>query len=458
MQCALGCTLYPLAYQGDTSIFLARLYDAPGAVLLDSGYPASARGRYDILTAWPLETMRPSATESGIAFFSRVRAQLAALGSVELPQDLDLPFVGGVIGFCAYDFAWRLEHLPRQQPFAEEYAVADACFGLYAWALITDHLCGTTQLVFHPAAIEGFRAELIALFEEPAVLSAVPSFSLHSPFLAGTTAADYQAAFARISGYIQAGDCYQVNFAQCFQSTYSGHPLVAYLNLRKACPTPFAAYLALPQEAAILSFSPERFLQVRAGWVETRPIKGTHIRGADPQTDERFAQALLHNTKERAENLMIVDLLRNDLGRSCAVGSVAVPEFCQLESYPNVHHLVSSITGRLADGTDALDLLASCFPGGSITGAPKIRAMQIIEELETARRGIYCGSILYLDVRGAMDSSITIRTLLAQDQRISCWAGGGIVADSSVAAEYQESINKVQLLLHTLEHMHFLKD
>ncbi|MDR6354743.1 anthranilate/para-aminobenzoate synthase component I [Pseudomonas psychrotolerans] len=187
------------------------------------------------------------------------------------------------------------------------------------------------------------------------------------------------------------------------------------------------------------------------GQVETRPIKGTRPRRADPSADAAEATALLASPKDRAENLMIVDLLRNDLGRSCRIGSVRVPELFALESYPNVHHLVSAVTGELAAGLDALDLLAGSFPGGSITGAPKIRAMQIIDELEETRRGPYCGSLLYLDVRGESDSSILIRSLLAEDGVLSCWGGGGIVMDSHWTDEYAESLAKVRVLLETLE-------
>ncbi|HBS76988.1 MAG TPA: aminodeoxychorismate synthase component I, partial [Pseudomonas sp.] len=199
------------------------------------------------------------------------------------------------------------------------------------------------------------------------------------------------------------------------------------------------------------SVSPERFLRVSDRTVETRPIKGTRPRNLDPESDLAQADALMASTKDRAENLMIVDLLRNDLGRSCEIGSVRVPELFCLETYPNVHHLVSSVTGRLDPNKDALDLLTGAFPGGSITGAPKIRAMEIIDELEPTRRSIYCGSLVYLDVRGEMDSSIAIRTLLFRKDGVYCWGGGGIVADSAWQAEYQETLDKVSVLLRTLE-------
>ncbi|MDA3164773.1 aminodeoxychorismate synthase component I, partial [Pseudomonas aeruginosa] len=263
---------------------------------------------------------------------------------------------------------------------------------------------------------------------------------------------DYRQAIRRIQDYIQAGDCYQVNYSQRFQAACSGSPWPAYRALREACPTPFSGYLRLA-DGAILSLSPERFLKLGKGKVETRPIKGTRPRGKTPEEDMALAASLLASPKDRAENLMIVDLLRNDIGRSCQPGSVRVPELFALESYPNVHHLVSSVTGELAPGKDALDLLEGSFPGGSITGAPKIRAMQIIDELEPSRRGIYCGSLFYLDVRGEMDSSIAIRTLLVRNGQVSCWGGGGIVADSHWEDEYQETLDKVRVLLETLEGM-----
>jgi para-aminobenzoate synthetase component 1 len=211
--------------------------------------------------------------------------------------------------------------------------------------------------------------------------------------------------------------------------------------------------MALEGNDAVLSLSPERFVKVSQGQVETRPIKGTRPRGRDAAQDAAYAAELLASAKDRAENLMIVDLLRNDLGRSCRIGSVKVPELFSLESYPNVHHLVSSVTGTLAADHDALDLIAGSFPGGSITGAPKIRAMQIIDELEPSRRALYCGSLIYLDVRGEMDSSIAIRSLLVKDGQVSCWGGGGIVADSDCEAEYQESFTKVRILLETLQNL-----
>ena len=443
-----SCSIHPLPYQADPAAYFARIAQAPGAVLLDSGRPHAERGRFDILSAWPLLELTPSPHESGTAFFARLRQALARLGPAQPPDALQVPFCGGLLGYLGYDFGRRLEPLPSLA--ADDLAFADARFGLYAWALISDHQLQRSQLVFHPSLAADEQARLRALFEQPHASEAA-DFRLLTPFRGDLSAQDYRQAVERIQAYIQAGDCYQINFAQRFQARCEGEPWQAYRALRQACPTPFAGYYRLGLGQALLSLSPERFMRLDQGQVETRPIKGTRPRSSDPTQDARSARELQASSKDRAENLMIVDLLRNDLGRSCAIGTVRVSELFALESYPNVHHLTSSITGRLAEGRDALDLLAGSFPGGSITGAPKIRAMQIIDELEATRRGPYCGSLLYLDVRGQMDSSIAIRSLLVQDGRVCCWGGGGVVADSHWQAEYQESLDKVQVLLQTLE-------
>ncbi|TDV58351.1 aminodeoxychorismate synthase subunit I [Pseudomonas graminis] len=444
------CSVHPLPYHADPSGYFARVRVAPGAVLLDSGRPTADRGRFDLLSAWPLETLQPVADESGPAFLQRLRESLARLGEAELPEHCALPFAGGLIGYLAYDFGRLFEPLPDQA--VDDLHLPSARLGLYAWALVSDHHKHTSQLVFHPALDQAERQRLIALFEQP-VAQPNPSFKLTAPFAPDIDAEQYRQAIERIHAYIQAGDCYQVNFAQRFRGQYLGDPWAAYQALRMACPTPFAGYLALPEGDAVLSLSPERFVRVSQRQVETRPIKGTRPRGRDAVEDAAFAQELLSSAKDRAENLMIVDLLRNDLGRACQIGSVKVPELFSLESYPNVHHLVSAVTGELADGKDALHLIGGSFPGGSITGAPKIRAMQIIDELEPTRRALYCGSLMYLDVRGSMDSSIAIRSLLAKDGQIACWGGGGIVADSQWEAEYQETFTKVRVLMETLEGM-----
>ena len=257
--------------------------------------------------------------------------------------------------------------------------------------------------------------------------------------------------------YIVAGDCYQVCLAQRLRAIYQGDPWDAYLRLRTASPTPFSAYLQLTG-ATVLSLSPERFLEVNQGQVETKPIKGTRARGQTPQQDQVLYNELAASPKDRAENLMIVDLLRNDLSKHCDVNTVQVPRLFAIESYSNVHHLVTTIRGRISD-SKLLSLLKGAFPGGSITGAPKLRAMEIIEQLEPHRRTAYTGSIGYISSHGRMDTNICIRTLVATQQQynhqpagyIYCWAGGGIVADSNCDDEYQETFDKINNLIHCLQ-------
>jgi len=262
--------------------------------------------------------------------------------------------------------------------------------------------------------------------------------------------ADYLQKFERIQQYLQSGDCYQINLAQRFTAGFEGDAYSAYLQLRHSNQAPFSAFIRLA-DAAVLSISPERFIEVKARQVETKPIKGTKPRFADPLLDTQSAEALRHSTKDRAENVMIVDLLRNDLGKVCTPGTVRVPALFAIESFPAVHHLVSTVTGQLDALYQPIDALRAAFPGGSITGAPKVRAMQIIEELEPHRRSVYCGAIGYISQHGHMDTNIAIRTLVISDQQIHCWAGGGIVADSQGMAEYQETYDKVGKILPVLQ-------
>jgi para-aminobenzoate synthetase component I len=259
----------------------------------------------------------------------------------------------------------------------------------------------------------------------------------------------YTTAFRRVQEHIRRGDCYQINLTQRFRARAEGDGWQAYLRLREINPAPFSAFLDFPG-GRVLCSSPERFLRVRGDHVETKPIKGTRARAVDRTRDRALAEALRTSAKDRAENVMIVDLLRNDLGKSCVPGSISVSKLFEVESFASVHHLVSTVQGRLAPGKHALDLLAGCFPGGSITGAPKVRAMQIIEQLEPHRRSVYCGAIGYVGFDGDMDLNIAIRTLVQHGEYIYTWAGGGVVADSEVDAEYQESLDKAAAMLEVL--------
>jgi len=447
-----------LPYRPDSAPLGAALLERSWPVFLDSGRPGCTQGRYDILSADPrlvLVTRGPcTETRTG----SLVQVSLAdpfdlireALGP-RRPQVQDLPFSGGAIGWFAYDLARRLVPLPSLA--ADTEGTPDLAVGIYDWALVVDHEARRTHLVAQdPADLERYRWLLAGTLAGSREDQPREPFRVLDRARPNLTRAQYYDAFARIARYLREGDCYQVNLAQRFAAPTQGDPWLAYLRLRVMNPAPFCAYLQTP-DCQVLCSSPERFLRVQDGVVETRPIKGTRPREADPDADRRRAEELRASPKDRAENLMIVDLVRNDLGRVCAIGSIAVPELFAVESFARVHHLVSTVRGRLATGRDALDLLRACFPGGSITGAPKRRAMEIIEELEPNRRGIYCGTIGYLGFDGAMDSNIAIRTLVHADGLTRLWAGGGIVADSDPASEYRETFHKAAPLLDLLEQL-----
>ena len=295
---------------------------------------------------------------------------------------------------------------------------------------------------------------MCALFDEPFKLAPPPDFEVTSALQSNMDYAQYSAAFNRVKQYIQEGDCYQVNLAQRFSAKAQGDAWSAYLALREISPAPFMSYMNMGDAQSalkILSASPERFLQVHGKHVETRPIKGTRPRSGNAEEDGNNAHDLQNSPKDRAENLMIVDLLRNDISKVCETGSVRADKLFALESFANVHHLVSTVTGKLAEDQTAIDLLHACFPGGSITGAPKLRSMEIIEELEPNRRGLYCGAIGYVGFDGNMDTNIAIRTAVYSHHEIRFYAGGGLVADSELAKEYRETLDKASSMLSLIE-------
>lgn len=424
-----------LPYQTDAAEYYAALADLPWAVWLDSG----GMGRYDILTAAPYRTRLLNGDVSTEVPFDWLREDLGE----PLTPIANVPFAGGVLGYWSYDLARRMVSLPNIAPDTER--LPDMAVGLYDWALVLDHQLHTACLVSHQRCAET-AALLPQLLLRLQSKQALPdsTFYVHGKITSNFTPESYAKAFAQVQDYLQAGDSYQINLAQRFSAQAEGDAFGAYLKLRQLSPAPYSAFLNLPQ-VQILCTSPERFLRVQNGTVETKPIKGTRPRSSDPQQDQQLADELRQHPKDRAENLMIVDLLRSDLGKNCVPGSVRAPKLFAVESFANVHHLVSTVTGQLAAGSDALDVLRDCFPGGSITGAPKQRAMQIIEQLEPNRRSVYCGAIGYIGFDGNMDTNIAIRTLVYSNNEIRGWAGGGIVADSEVTAEYQETFDKASV-------------
>ncbi|MBX8460006.1 aminodeoxychorismate synthase component 1 [Enterobacter sp. RIT637] len=435
-------TVITLPWRADAAEFwFARLSHLPFAMLLHSGHADHPYSRFDILVADPVKTLTTDDLSPTDDPLKQLQQEINALGLSATPNP-DLPFQGGALGLFGYDLGRRFETLPDLAK--DDIPLPDMAVGLYDWALIVDHRRQVVSLLSH-TDVNARLAWLEAL--EPETPG---DFKLTSGWHANMTEKEYAEKFARVQAYLQSGDCYQVNLAQRFQATYQGDEWQAFSRLNASNRAPFSAFVRLPR-GAILSLSPERFIHLANGIIQTRPIKGTLPRLADPDADRQQAEKLAASPKDRAENLMIVDLMRNDIGRVAVPGSVRVPELFVVEPFPAVHHLVSTVTAQLPASRTACDLLRAAFPGGSITGAPKVRAMEIIDELEPHRRNAWCGSIGYVSLCGTMDTSITIRTLTACDGNLYCSAGGGIVADSQVDAEYQETFDKVNRILQQLE-------
>lgn len=451
-----GVSLDEIPYHRDSCELFEHIRALPGAAFFDSAFPHSITGRYDILTACPLDAGLPtlaghgSAAES-LSFFDQLsRFQKENFGAIQ-PVSQDIPFCGGILGYLDYDAGCSLNRLPPHgASIASDIPRSLSHLQVYEWAIIQDHLLGKAVLVALPSVSARRRRELLLMLQDSAE-PARETFHLATLFESNFTREQYALAYQKIKDYIYAGDCYQVNLAQRFTALFEGDPWPAYKLLRRVASAPFSAYIAQGNNNAVMSLSPERFVCLHGQHVETSPIKGTRPRHNDAEDDLRAAKELRGSEKDRAENLMIVDLLRNDLGRSCVPGSIQVDRLFELQSFPTVHHLVSTISGKLMPDRNAWELLRDSFPGGSITGAPKRRAMEIIAQLEPHPRQVYCGSMLYVSADGRMDSNIAIRTILCQNNEVHCWGGGGIVADSQCDEEYQETYDKVGKLLAALE-------
>jgi para-aminobenzoate synthetase component 1 len=477
----------------------ARFLDLPYILFLDSATGTNARsgvhplGRFSFLSADPTIVIRcrngrteiegsdgRRRHESGdpLVAVRDILGPFAVEGVSGLP-----PFQGGAAGYIGYDYGSLLERLPTSR--YDDLTVPEVFLGIYDWVIAWDHRLGTAWVLSTGIPETGENRarraqERLAMVRDhlarppmaggekratrnerrPASYEqkGAPSYpvigvenaeriGLRSTF----THRGYLDAVARVREYIIAGDIFQANLSQRFQASLHLPPFDLYRRLRRRNPAPFAAYLDFG-ELAVLSASPERFLLLDEDGrhVETRPIKGTRPRGLGPMHDAALGRALSESDKDRAENVMIVDLLRNDLSRVCRAGTVRVPELFALEQHPTVHHLVSTVVGELEPEADAIDLLRAAFPGGSITGAPKVRAMEIIAELEPTRRGVYCGSVGYISLSGAMDTSIVIRTYVALEGQVYFQAGGGIVADSDPELEYRETLDKARALIDVL--------
>lgn len=452
----------------------------PHLLFLDSAEQHPERGRYSYVAADPVCWVDERREGIPAAPFAVVNALLGPrrIDSLEgLP-----PFQGGVAGLFGYGLNRRLEpRVPTNRH--DEFRVPDIALGLYDWVISFDHRTGRAWVVStgltgeasQDRASRRARAEA-RLWDVLNILKVVavpnhrpaatpgsggdipprclaPQYPLpgHPGVTSNFDRRGYEAVVRKGRDYVHAGDCFQVNLSQRLLCPLREDPRELYGRLRRLNPAPFAGFFDLG-DFQVLSASPERFLQLRAdGEVVTRPIKGTRPRGADRAADEALIRSLTTNPKDRAENVMIVDLLRNDLGRVCEYGTVRVPRVCEVETFRYVHHLVSEVRGRLRAGLGPADLLAAAFPGGSVTGAPKVRAMEIIAELEPTARGPYCGSLAWVGFDGRMDTNILIRTFTAGRGWIQFPVGGGVVADSEPDREYEETLHKAAGLLRSLD-------
>jgi para-aminobenzoate synthetase component I len=431
----------------------------PHSIFLDSAARVGARGRYSYIAVDPYAVITSNGQDNGDPFDGLEQA----LGTAWLDTDPDLPpFQGGAVGYLGYELNRHLEHLP--EPAITGAELPELMFGLYdtvlafdhdtrqCWAIATDPPNGPPNIDQRASAEDRLGALVRRIAACPTLTgvdwSATGGWSEEIP------QHRFEAMIARTVDYIHGGDILQANITQRFLGDLPPalSPWMLYRRLREISPNPYAAYLNCGNGQALASASPEMFLRLeRSGRVLTRPIKGTRPRGADALTDQQLSEALLASDKDRAENLMIVDLMRNDLARASRIGSVRVNELLGLETFTSIHHLVSEIEALVLPDVGPVDLLRATFPGGSITGAPKVRAMEIIRELEPARRGPYCGSIAWVGFDGAMESSIVIRTLVIDGDNVIAQAGGGIVADSRPEDEYRESLDKAAVLLTALD-------
>lgn len=450
--------IHSLSYAPDPTALFESLAGLPGAVLLQSGNRRHYQSRYDILSADPLHSL--SFASGHWRFGVDECSSVDPLGALDralatmpgLPATpAGVPFSAGFIGLFGYSLHQYLER--QSQAPRDPTQLPELLGGYYDWSVVTDHYCRTTTLFSHRSAAQ--TAQLLALLLDSK--AANPSFrGALSPFQPSSTDADYARAFETIQAYIRAGDCYQANLARHYQARIRPEEGWAlYKHLQSIQGSAFSAYLSHPL-GSVLSLSPERLAlrtnQGSRGQVETCPIKGTAPRLADPLADQARAARLVASEKNRAENLMIVDLLRNDLGRIANIGSVRTRTLFELVTLPNVHHLVSTISAEIPGHMSNIELLRSLLPGGSITGAPKIRAIDIINEVEARGRAAYCGSLGYIDHSGRMDMNIAIRTLaLDPSGELHLWGGGAIVADSELQTEAEEIDHKIGALLRGVD-------
>ncbi|QOI11015.1 aminodeoxychorismate synthase component I [Blochmannia endosymbiont of Colobopsis nipponica] len=432
----------------------ASISHKPWSMLLHSGYSNHPDGRFDILVTAPKITLitkdgittiknQKQYKTSNINPFKLLQEQINCANLKKMQTNTELPFQGGFLGIFGYDLVRYLEKIPVKAK--QEIQLPDLAIGLYRWTIIADHhLCKIT-LISHDDP-----TNILSWINNYQSIKKNRSFRLQKTWRTNMNRMEYKKKFQTIQNFLQNGDCYQVCLAQRFCAPYIGDEWAAFHYLLHYNSSPFSAFIRLKKQA-IMCFSPERFISLRNKNIQTKPIKGTISRNVNNFIDQQQLTKLMKSNKNKSENLMIVDLLRSDIGRIAVPGSIKVPKLFSIESFPAVHHMVSTITGTLSDNRSVIDIFKSCFPGGSVTGAPKIRAMEIIEMLEPQRRNAWCGSIAYLSCCGNMDSNIIIRTIIADQQHLFCSAGSAITINSNEDSEYQEMIDKISTIIPYLK-------
>lgn len=432
----------------------------PYSLLLDSADMNHPNNRYSFVMCHPIETIEAKDGKINVTNweqrlslkgdpFALLHSRMEAWVSNTTRIPNLAPFQGGAAGYFGYDLARGLERMPAQAK--NNPNVPDMCVGIYDQVYAYDHLLRKACIFTHArneAEADKKSAYLLDMINQPVDIPEFTAISLN--WKSNFSEEHYIEEVQRVIDYITAGDIFQANLSQRFETNLPENfdAFAHYRHLREVNPAPFSCFMNAGS-LKISSASPERFLVARDGRVETCPIKGTRPHGADAKSDRALRNELLNSEKDKAENTMIVDLLRNDLSKVCEAASIDVSGLCKLETFASVHHLVSTIRGTLRKDKNAIDLMRACFPGGSITGAPKIRAMEIIEEIEPTRRGPYCGSMAYIGFDGVMDSNILIRTLVYQENSVSLQVGGGITADSNPKEEFEETLTKAKAILES---------
>ncbi|KNF09205.1 anthranilate synthase component 1 [Gottschalkia purinilytica] len=450
----------------DTSLDSFQLYtlfkDEQYSFFLDSGMDNKKLGQFSFIGFDPILVFKSKENQVEITQdgkttkyeenpFDKLKE---ILEKYKIDYKSELPFIGGAVGYLSYDLCHHIENLPRTA--VDDVKIPDAYFGIYDGVIVIDHRSGKDEVYISALGIKGKEEDVFNSIlekirdgEKTGVEITIPKRSKPAEFKSNFTKEEYIKSVNKVRDYIKSGDIYQANLTQRFQCDLEETPYELYAKLRSINPAPFASFIDFG-DGHIVSSSPERFIKLKDKIIETRPIKGTRPRGMTEEEDKKNRDELTSSEKDKSELLMIVDLERNDLGKVAKTGTVKVTELFHLEEYPTVYHLVSTVVAEIKDEHDAVDCIKATFPGGSITGAPKIRSMEVIDELEPTQRNIYTGSIGYIGFNGDMDLNIVIRTVVCKDNQAYFQVGGGIVWDSDAELEYEETLHKARAIMESL--------